>query len=289
MGASSDTGGGDEMPEVTLSNQARLSFDRYGEGEPLLLIHGTGGSRADWQPIAERVSAAREVLAVDLPGHGRSSIPPPELPPTPAGYARALGELLDALGLGTAHAAGVSVGGWTALELAKLGRARSVVALGPAGLWRKRDPRAAVFKLSQQHRMGRRFRRLMPALLETRIGRTLVLGGDFGRPWLIPPETAVELVQTFAQTPGFDAHLAATSRERFSGGRAIEVPVTVAFGQRDRLLKRRKARFRDELPEQTRWLELPGCGHVPMWDDPSLVAETILTGTSTAAATASEA
>ena len=41
---------------------------------------------------------------------------------------------------------------------------------------------------------------------------------------------------------------------------------------------RHQSRHRDQLPPQTRWLELPGCGHVPTHDDPALVAEVILGG-----------
>ena len=57
----------------------------------------------------------------------------------------------------------------------------------------------------------------------------------------------------------------------------IDVPVTVAFGERERLIPK-SGRLRDELPAHTRWIELGGCGHVPTWDDPALVARTILEG-----------
>ena len=53
--------------------------------------------------------------------------------------------------------------------------------------------------------------------------------------------------------------------------------VTIAWGEKDRLLPK-KARLLDELPPQTREVTLPGCGHLPMWDDPELVARTILDG-----------
>ena len=64
---------------------------------------------------------------------------------------------------------------------------------------------------------------------------------------------------------------------RFEGGRGIEVPVTVVFGGRDGVVPA-DARRRDELPAHTRWVEPPGLGHVPMWDDPDLVARLILDG-----------
>jgi pimeloyl-ACP methyl ester carboxylesterase len=257
-----------------------LSFDRTGNGGPLLLIHGTGGSRRIWKPVVDRLAEERDVIAVDLPGHGESPVPPADIPPTPPGYARVLLDTLHGLGLESAHAAGYSVGGWTALELAKLGGARSVVAFGPAGLWRKEDPRTAVFKLWLSRRLGRRTRPLARRLVRSTAGRKALLSGEFARPERIPPDEAIDIVETYATAPGFDAHLAATRRGRFTGGKEIDVPVTIAFGERDRLLSKRKARSRDELPEAARWIELEGCGHVPTWDDPELVARTILEGTS---------
>ena len=54
------------------------------------------------------------------------------------------------------------------------------------------------------------------------------------------------------------------------------MPVTVAFGTRDRVLLPRIARHRDQLPEQTRWVRLRGCGHLPMVDDPAATADLLL-------------
>src|SRR5438128_680829 len=106
---------------------SRIGFERIGRGEPLLLVHGTGLSRQVWDPVVGLLSERRELLLVDLPGHGKSPPPPAHIEPTPIGYAQVLAELLDELELETVHVAGNSVGGWTALELAKIGRARSVV------------------------------------------------------------------------------------------------------------------------------------------------------------------
>jgi pimeloyl-ACP methyl ester carboxylesterase len=108
-------------------------------------------------------------------------------------------------------------------------------------------------------------------------GRTLLLRGTVARPRQVPSDAAIEMAVTYARTPCFDAHIAATRRERFRDGDAIDVPVTVAWGDKERLIPA-KARLRDELPAQTRFVTLPDCGHVPMWDDPELVARTILEG-----------
>jgi pimeloyl-ACP methyl ester carboxylesterase len=252
-----------------------LSFDRCGQGEPLLLLHGTGSSRAVWEPIVKLLAPHRELLLVDLPGHGKSASPPEGVPHSPIGYARLLADLLDGLGIESAHAAGNSAGGWTALELAKLGRTRSVTALAPAGLWPKRDPWRCVAQLWTQHKLGRAFGPLVPGLVASELGRSLLMSGTMAKPRQLPPETAAEMARTFAQTPGFDEHLAATRRERFRDGQGIDVPVTVAWGEEERLIPR-KARLQDQLPAHARIVTLPGCGHVPMWDDPELVARTIL-------------
>ncbi len=267
---------------MTTAKVSGVAFERRGAGEPLLLIHGTGGSRSHWKPLVDVLASHRELLLVDLPGHGESHPPPHRIPPTPIGYAQVLAQVLDELGLESAHVAGNSVGGWTALELAKLGRARSVVALAPAGLWPKRDPWRCTMQLSSQHKLGRLFAPVVPSIMRSDLGRTILLRGTMAKPRQMPPEAAIEMATTFARTPSFKAHLAATRRERFRDGHDIDVPVTVAWGDKERLIPA-KARLHDELPAHTNFVTLPGCGHSPMWDDSALVARTILEGAHTRA------
>jgi pimeloyl-ACP methyl ester carboxylesterase len=58
----------------------------------------------------------------------------------------------------------------------------------------------------------------------------------------------------------------------------LDVPVTIAWGTRDRLLPPRQgARARARRPE-ARHVSLPGCGHVPFSDDPPLVTRVLLEG-----------
>jgi pimeloyl-ACP methyl ester carboxylesterase len=266
---------------VTLMDQG-LHYEVNGTGAPLLLIHGTGSSLRVWDPVVYLLAARRTVIAVDLPGFGFSLPMTSGPPPTPAGYARVLADLLRELGYDSAHVAGNSVGGWTALEVAKLGVARSVVALAPAGLWARRAPLYAGFSVSVTRLCCRLLDPLMPALLSRQLGRKLMMWQQFAHPEGVPARAAVEAAKAFAYSPGFDEHLIATSRDRFVGGHSLAVPVTVAFGGRDRLLLRHQSRHRKELPPQTRWLELPNCGHVPTYDAPSLVAEVLLDGSTIA-------
>ena len=272
------------LGEPTDSSAAGIAFERRGSGEPLLLVHGTGLSRFAWEPVIDLLAARHELLLVDLPGHGHSPPPPPGVEPAPPEYARALSALLDELGLATVHMAGNSVGGWTALELAKAGRARSVVALAPAGLWRDRDPLRAWGQLWAAYQMTRLFRPVVPLVLRTSLGRALFMGGGFGQPRTLAPESATRLVLSYQDGAGVREHLLAMRRIRgFRDGRAIEIPVVVAWGEKERIVPR-DARSLEQLPPHTREIELPRCGHVMSWDDPELVAQTILDVTLSVAA-----
>jgi pimeloyl-ACP methyl ester carboxylesterase len=222
------------MPELD-----GVAYEETGSGEPLVLLHGTGGSRAHWTPLVDRLSSKRRLWLIDLPGHGESPPPPDGVPHNPIGYAEVLESFLSDAGLDSAHLAGNSVGGWTALELAKRRRARSVIAIAPAGLWAKRDPWRCVFQLWSQHRLGRISAPITPRLFASPTGRALAMRGTVAKPRQIPPEAAIELATTYAKTPCFDEHLSATRRERFRDGAQIDVPITIAWGEKERLIPKK--------------------------------------------------
>jgi len=80
-----------------------------------------------------------DVLAVDLPGFGRSEPLPPGVDSTPEALAGAVGDEMRRAGFDRAHIAGNSLGGWIALELARCGGSRTVTAISPAGLQHGRE------------------------------------------------------------------------------------------------------------------------------------------------------
>ncbi len=252
----------------------------HGSGRPIVLVHGIASSMHVWNPLLPRLAASRQVVTVDLPGHGES---PPEPDPAqrlvPAMAARLVDEVRRAGVEPPFDVAGNSLGGWTALEVAKLGAARSVVGLSPAGLWPGPAPRTIRHHFMALRWLGGAAPGLARRLLAHPAGRALALGTLFGRPWRVPEHEALVAFEGFVGSAGFTALLEQLAPTRFEGGAALRVPVTVAFGRRDLLLLARASRHRAELPPQTRWLELPGCGHVPTWDDPELVADVVLQGT----------
>jgi pimeloyl-ACP methyl ester carboxylesterase len=253
-----------------------LAFDRTGEGEPLVLLHGQGFSRRSFDPVVPLLAEHRDVIAVDLPGHGQSPRPSKDAGSAPADLAVAVAGLLDELGLATAHIAGNSSGGWVALELGRLQRARSVTALAPAGLWRRRAPRHIGLGMRQARLNARIVHRLFPNAPRSRAGRALAASQVSGHPFQVPYGPARDTLAAMAEAPGFRETLRALVRTRFTGGAEITVPVTVAFGTRDRVLLPLVSRRRKELPAHTRWIRLRGCGHVPMFDDPRATADLLL-------------
>jgi pimeloyl-ACP methyl ester carboxylesterase len=251
-----------------------LAHDRLGSGPPLLLLHAFGLSRAAWKPVVPLLAPERELLLVDLPGHGQSPMPPAGTPPNPEGYAREVARLLDELGLDAVDVCGNSIGGWTALELAKQGRASAVVALSPAGLW-PRESRYRRMRFLTDHYTTRLAPWAMRGALRTGWGRRLILGEVLDRPEDLSDADARRFLDDFAGVKDLPAHLRGWRGKRFEEGEGIEVPVSVAWGGRDRLMPP-KRRSRDGLPAHAHWFEVPDCGHVMAWDEPKLVAGTVL-------------
>jgi len=255
-----------------------LNYHRQGTGEPLLLVHGVGSRWQVWLPVLERLAAERDVIAVDLPGFAASPPSPPGTPPGIPSLTDALERFLDDLRIDTTHVGGNSLGGWLALELAKRGRARSVTAISPAGFYNDREAVHMRTSLRLSVRVARLLAPNAELILTSAVGRTALMGQLTGRPWKVPVQDAVEDLRALAAAPGFDATLDSFSRACFRDGEAIDVPVTIAWGQRDFLLIPRQGRLAVRAIPGARLVTLRGCGHVPTYDDPRLVAEVLLAG-----------
>jgi pimeloyl-ACP methyl ester carboxylesterase len=245
-----------------------LHHVRRGSGEPLVLIHPLGGELVVWEPLLDLLAGERDVIAVDLPGFGRSAPLANGAAPTPQLLAWSVARFMDELGIERAHVAGNSLGGWVALELAKIGRAMSVAGLSTAGLWRRPlGPRPG----ADRRRIGRALLPLLPALLRSVRGRRLLLRSSVGYPERVPPAAASRLVRSYITSPGFEGANAAMRAAVFSGVEHIRVPVTLAWAELDRLVRRPR-----ETAPGWRTLVLHGCGHIPTWDDPEQVARVLL-------------
>jgi pimeloyl-ACP methyl ester carboxylesterase len=265
-----------------------LVYERHGSGPPLVLLHGVGHRRQAWNAVLDLLTPHRTVVAVDLPGHGES--PPLRLdgrPPAETIAEQVIG-LFDELGLDRPHVAGNSLGGALALLAAVPSRATTVTALSPAGFWasgRQISYARTVFRSMQF--TGAAIRPLLPTLARTTAGRALLHAAIVARPSKLTPEQAEGDALAFLR-----AHAAVgallTDPPSFAAAIPADVPVTIAWGTKDRLLPPSQARVaRRHLP-QARFVPLPGCGHVPMTDDPGLVARVLLDGSAHVTATSTQ-
>ncbi|WP_030147440.1 MULTISPECIES: alpha/beta fold hydrolase [unclassified Streptomyces] len=255
-----------------------LSYTRKGTGEPLVLLHGIGHHRQVWDPVLPALAAERDVIAVDLPGCGESPALPDGMAHDLATMNTVLAALFAALDVERPHVAGNSLGGLLALDLARARLVRSVTALSPAGFWNEAERRYAFAVLMTMRQIAQRMPQpVVERLARPAIGRTLLTSTIYARPGRRSPEAVVAETLALANAQGFSETLRSGRTVQFSDD-IVGTPVTVAWGNRDRLLiPRQGVRAKGVIPG-ARLVRLPGCGHVPMNDDPALVARVVLDG-----------
>ncbi|MGB9997339.1 alpha/beta fold hydrolase [Streptomyces pseudogriseolus] len=255
-----------------------MSYARVGRGEPLLLLHGIGHHRQAWDPVVDILATEREVIAVDLPGFGASPALPDGLDHDLPTMTAALGGLCEALQLDRPHVAGNSLGGLLALEMGRARLVRSVTALSPAGFWTQAERRYAFTVLAAMRGIAERMPpRAVEGLARSAVGRSVLTSTIYARPGRRAPEAVVAETRALAEATGFARTLRAGGSVRFTED-VRGVPVTVAWGARDRLLIPRQGVRAKQIVPRARLVRLPGCGHVPMNDDPALVARVLLDG-----------
>jgi pimeloyl-ACP methyl ester carboxylesterase len=264
---------------MTGDEQPHIAYERAGSGPPLVLIHGLGATRLVWKPQIESLARERDVIALDMPGFGDSEPMPAGTPPTAAAIGAVISDFLAGIGIERPHVAGNSLGGWVALEMAKAGKAASACLISPAGLW--------------QHALGPRqvntrgFAKLTKPLLLAAARRdstrAKMLGTVVARPQNVPEADGLQMIRDWIEAPGYDASNAEMRRHVFEDPEKVEVPVTIAWGELDRLVRPPRSERR---PPGSCFVVLPGCGHTPNWDDPELITRVLLEASDPAAAEA---
>ena len=250
------------------------AFHRGGAGPPLVCLHGFMDTWRTWELVLPALERRHDVLAPTLAGHAGG-------PPLDGEIADAVERAMDEAGFEIAHLAGNSLGGYVALQLAARGRARTVVALAPAGGWAPGDE-SYLDLLELQSALVAQAKAIAPhadAIAATPEGRrraTQYIVTNFEH---IPAELVAHEIRGVA---GCQAAPALIDRARREGWRIdaerIACPVRVVWGTKDRLLRWPSAavRFRDEWLPHADWVELEGVGHCPQLDVPLETAQLIL-------------
>jgi len=266
-----------ESLEVTLGPSIRL---HGGSGEPLLLLHPFALCADAWRPVLPALARRHEVLVATFPGHmGGDPIPPGFRHSIAASVDLAEAEL-DAAGIDKVHIAGNSLGGWFGIELARRGRARSLVAISPGGGWERGSAEERQL-LRTFHRLGRLIRMggpLAPVLGHIGVARNFALRQIVASPEKLTAEQASFLIRAPYRCDAFYDVLRRLPLEpEPTPVPSGTCPVRIVWGSEDRLLPMRgySERWRRLMP-WAEWVVLQGAGHVPMYDDPDHVADLIL-------------
>lgn len=241
-----------------------LASDRAGSGEPLLLLHGIGSTRGDFAQLLPRLAEHFDVLAIDLPGHGKSA--PVAGLPTVAMLTDAVEADLDARGLERVHVLGNSLGARIGIELAVRRRVRSLVALSPSGLGLPTERVHQGMLMATARTLSRTFREAIGPLARTAAGRTALLGGMRARPWEASETEALAMRGGFADSAHFWSMLWwAVIQDVPTGLHRIDRPVVLAQGSADMVGAGQTPRYLSLIPGATFHL-LPGAGHAPQSD-----------------------
>ncbi|MCC7076880.1 MAG: alpha/beta fold hydrolase [Acidimicrobiia bacterium] len=235
-----------------------------------------------WRHVVPLLAPHLDVIALTAPGHRGG----PEVTRVRGvsgivdGIVDGTESQLDDLGLDRPHVAGNSLGGWVGLELARRGRATSVCALSPAGCWEAGTPEQthgtsrlkAIIRATKLGRPALPLLGRIPAVRRFALRDSALHGDHLSTAELL--ELADDLLACTVRDDVLETD------EQLAPLDPLPCPVTVAWSEHDRILPLRTsgARARDLMPE-AEFRVLPGVGHVPMIDDPQLVADVILEST----------
>jgi len=271
------TGSTTQTPEpITPQAVSALHVRRSGTGELLVLLHGIGESSVGWRPVIEELSARYEVIAIDLPGFGRSPALPSGVLPTAANLAVAIERTLDDLGVGEYHVAGYSLGARVAIQLADTGRVRSVIAIAPDGLGTPPERIQGYLALVVGRAMAMALSPAAELLSLTPAGRSVFFAGNRTLPWQLTPADARQLLVDYAGAPAYEAANWASMFDIPTHLHTITAPTLLLQGTADPLMTQQISRYLALIPgAHLTWL--PGLNHVPISDDPTLVSRLMLT------------
>ncbi len=249
-----------------------------------MCLHGFVDTWRTWELVLPALERRHDVLAPTLAGHAGG--PAIDGAVGVAALADAVERQMDEAGFEIAHLVGNSLGGYIALRLAARGRARSVVALAPAGGWAPGDGsyRELLAFQASLHEQVKAAARHAEAVLATADGRrraTRLLTTSFEH---IPPELLAHQLRGVAACDAALDLIDGAMRAGWSlEPERITCPVRIVWGTDDRLLPwpRAAARYRDDWLPHADWVELEGVGHCPQLDVPLETAQLILGFTAT--------
>lgn len=255
---------------------ARLRYYAGGEGEPLVLVHGLGGSAANWVALVPLLLPGRRLLVPELPGHGGSA--PLAAASSLNAYADRIGLLLEHEDAAPAAVVGHSLGGAIALRLAirRPEVVRALVLAGAAGISSGGRRVRYALTVTGIVKPGRRIAPHRARVARSPLLKQLV----FGR-WGVADASALppELVHAFLSGPPQHTDTVSAAKALVLDDPRpdldrVSCPSLVLWGARDRQLPVEDA-FDYARRLRARLRVVADCGHLLIGERPDACADAI--------------
>jgi pimeloyl-ACP methyl ester carboxylesterase len=243
------------------------------------MLHGVSATWRVWSPLLPYLEPHHDVFAPTLLGHAGAPTFDPATPLSIDAVTDGVEKSLDRAGVSQAHLVGNSLGGWVAIELARRGRAHSLVLFSPAGASRtQRDLRMLAKALTIGVGPLARAAKHADVIASRKALRAALLFTQVAHPGRVSPDEVAASLRAVGGAAVVPALLDALSRDQvreLATGQPF--PVRLVWPRLDRVLPYRRfgAPMAARLPD-AELLRVPGVGHVPMSDAPATVAGLIL-------------
>ena len=253
--------------EVIRANGLEITYERVGQGPPLIFVHGAAEDGRVWRSQLSALADEFTVVAWDEPGAGRSSDVPADF--SLADYASCLAAVIEAVGLGPAHVAGLSWGSTVVQELYRRhpGLVSTLILLGAYAGWKGSLPADEVAARVEGARQilaapAEAFDPTLPGLF----------AGE-------PPAEFVPLLEEIAadvrpESLKTQLFLMAEADQRDLLPR-IAVPTLLIWGELDARSPLSVARQFEETVPETELVVIPGAGHVSHLERPEQVNDAV--------------
>jgi pimeloyl-ACP methyl ester carboxylesterase len=266
--------------EITLHGD-RVAYHDEGAGEPLLLIHGMGGTSNAWRAVMPTLAKKYRVIAPDLLGHGQSDKPRGDY--SLGAFAVLLRDLLDALDIPQATIIGHSLGGGIAMQFAHQHRqyCRRIVLISSGGLGSELSRGLRLLSLPGSELMLSVIAS-RPALRASNALRARLAssGRDLSR--FSEVERAHESLSSRENRQAFLRTLRAVVDRRGQAVSALnrldfiaDLPVMIISGDSDSVIPVAHAHAAHQAMPHSRLHVLPGVHHHPPVEQPETVSDLI--------------
>lgn len=278
---------------VRLADTQINTEDHGGEGPPVLLVHGLGGSAGNWELVAPALASHARVLAIDLPGHGRSG---PVRKHTLETHVATVSALISSQGWDHVTLVGSSMGGLISILVARdhPHTVDAMVLLSPATppvtITPPRNPRASARLVARAlPGIGPVMTRMYVATRtpEEQIDETLDI--VMSEPARLPDSVRANMIElarlrrTMPWAIRAFAESAASIRRSFTLPAsyratvdAVQPPTTLIFGTEDHVVVPESMRWLARRRPDWRSIELPDVGHTPIFERPDIVVRETL-------------